>query len=171
MHEGMMEFTCSIRTALRELSDTIYLIYIPSYGWKGKEKLTLTYGTSVYYSPLEKPKMPQAEMEGMHILNLSEHEALRFWTRLSSLKREICKMDDTLIQLSGLKRLLNSFQKSESWMTLMDKDGEMVTSRGTEIVHELISRDISEGKEKGLLLQGLLHEFEQQEREEESLGF
>lgn len=110
-------------------------------------------------------------MEGMHILNLSEHEALRFWTRLSSLKKEICKMDDTLIQLSGLKRLLNSFQKSESWMTLMDKDGEMVTSRGTEIVHELISRDIIEGKEKGLLLQGLLHEFEQQEREEESLGF
>lgn len=92
---------------------------------------------------------------------------MRFWMRLSSLKKEIYEMDDCTMQLDGLKKLLDSFSRSNSWMTLLDKAGEIVRDRRKEIVHNLIVGDISEDKEKELLLQEFLHMFKQEDRNEE----
>jgi len=79
------------------------------------------------YFPLKLPDISQVNMEGIPLLNLSEHEALRFWMCLSLLKKEIHEMDDRTMQLGWLEKLLGYFQRSNSWMELMDKDGEMVT--------------------------------------------
>jgi hypothetical protein len=49
--------------------------------------------------------MPQAEMEGIPLLNLLEHDAIRFWTRLYSLKEKMYERDDN----ERLKRLLQLY--------------------------------------------------------------
>jgi hypothetical protein len=51
------------------------------------------------YFPLKLPDISQVNMEGIPLLNLSEHEALRFWMCLSFLKKEIHEMADRTMQL------------------------------------------------------------------------
>lgn len=146
----------------------IHIIYIPNFDWEDEEQLLLTYTTCMQYRPLKKPHIPDmSNMEGIPLLILSEHETMRFWTRLSSLREEIYEMDNWTTQLDGLEKLLDSFERSNSWLTLVDKDGEMVTDRRKEIVHNLIVGDNSEDKEKELLLQEFLHMFKQEDRNEE----
>lgn len=136
------------RKVLKELRDSIHVIYIPQFGSRSKKTLWVTDNIYKDYYALENFEMPQAEMEGMSLLNLSEHEAMKFWMRLLHLKEEINGMEDSDNQLCEMKRLLHSFQFMDEYhwneneeadveeedvrldvgggcMTFMDEDGKM----------------------------------------------
>lgn len=90
--------------------------------------------------------MPQADMEGMSLLNLSEHEAMRFWMRLLYLKEQIKGLDNSDNQLCEMKRLLHLFQfidegNENGWMTFMGEDGKMVTACRGEIMQWIFKDD------------------------------
>jgi len=122
---SMKEFTCFLRNVLIEFIDSIYIIYITGFDFKETKRSTLTDNTYVWDSPLKNPDMPHAKMEGIPLLNLSEHAAIRFWTRLTSLKKKMYERDDN----DRMKRLLDCIDYNIPWMILTDKDGEIVTKK------------------------------------------
>jgi len=156
------------RKVLKELRDSIHVIYIPQFGSRSKETLWVTDNIYKDYYALENFEMPQVEMEGMSLLNLSEHEAMKFWMRLLHLKEEINGMEGSDNQLCEMKRLLHSFQFMDEYdwneneeedvpldvgggcMTFMDEDGKMVAScRG--VIMMLIFQDGMEDGAKRLM--------------------
>jgi len=121
---SMKEFTCFLRNVLIEFSDNIYIIYIIGFDFfpdaEEAMRSNLTDTTYLSYCPWKTPDMPQAEMEGIPLLNLLQHDAIRFWTCLYSLKEKMYKRDDN----ERLKRVLQSIYYDRRWMILIDKDGE-----------------------------------------------
>lgn len=168
LYNGNRELTYSIRNALIELRDSIHIIYIPRHGHKIRKMLKITNTIYKDYYSLEKPEVLQAGMEGMSLLNLSEHEAMRFWMRLLYLKEEIKGPDDNDSQLCEMKRLLHLFQFMDEgnlngWMTFMGEDGKMVAACRGEIM-EWIFRD-DRGVRAKLLMKRLI-KVSKEEREQ-----
>lgn len=146
LYNGNRELTYSIRNALIELRDSIHMIYIPRHGHKIRKMLKITNTIYKDYYSLEKPEVLQAGMEGMSLLNLSEHEAMRFWMRLLYLKEEIEGLDNSDSQLCEMKRLLHLFQfmdegNGNGWMTFMGEDGKMVAACRGEIMERIFRDD------------------------------
>jgi len=135
---SMKEFTIFLRNVLIEFIADIHVIYIPGFDFK-ESKSNLTDATYVLYSPLPNPDMPKAEMEEMPLLNLLEHEAIRFWTHFHSLKQEVSKRDDN----AKLKKLFDSIGYHIPWMILIDKDGEIITENGQDMI-SLYSKSMEE---------------------------
>lgn len=180
-HEGlwMKGFKC-LRNALIEFSDNIHIIYIPTFSFENTQTLKLTDTISVLYCPLKEFGMLQAEMEGMPLLKLSAHDAIRFWTRFHLLKEEMDEEDVNGIQLGRMIKeemdeedvngtqlgrmikLLSSFDLSLPWMILIDKDEKMVMENGIKI--ELLCASSKGDKTKEvmkLLIQGSQEEKQQ----------
>lgn len=138
-----------IRNALIELRDNIHVIYIPLFkisSWRGPASFTSKIRTVEFL--LEKPEIPQIEMQEMSVLNLSEHQAMAFWARISSLKECINEMDANDKHLDGIKNLLDFIDQGYSWMTrkfyessgyswlgIMDEDGKLITILGKETLN------------------------------------
>ena len=127
---SMKDFTIFLRNVLIEFIADIHIIYILGFDFKESKKSKLTDATYVYYFPLPNPDIPKAEMEEMPLLNLSEHEAIRFWTHFSSLKETVSKRDDN----AKLKRILNPINHHVPWMILIDKDGEIIIENGQDMI-------------------------------------
>jgi len=141
------EFTNSINNVLMEWSDSIYIIYIPIFEFQG--------GSQPLHFPCK-----LSEMQGMSLLNLSEHEVMRFWARISSAIELIDDKDEELNKIYSLLDFIyprkkdSESEKEESylWMVIMDEDGNLITKKGKEIV-ELLWEEHQNGKAKELMKQ------------------
>lgn len=132
------EFTNSINNVLMEWSDSIYIICIPKFQFQRSQALHFPWKLS--------------EMQGMSLLNLSEHEVMRFWARISSFKEVRVKKDDKDEELNNIYSLLNFIYlrkawESYLWMVIMDEDGNLITEKGKEMV-ELLCEEHQNGKAK-----------------------
>lgn len=132
-----------IRNALIELRDNIHVIYIPQFKSSCCSRASFT--SNIVTEEFFLREIPQIEMQEMSVLNLSEHQAMAFWARISSLKECINEMDANDKHLDGIKNLLDFIDQGYSWMTrkfyessgyswlgIMDEDGKLVTILGKE---------------------------------------
>lgn len=156
------DFTDSIKIMLTELKDNIEIIYIPKFGREGStrnalELVEFTNNIWELYVPLEQPKTLQEEMQKMFLLDLSEHEAMRFWARFYILQQRMKEINDKYEQLNEMKMLLDSTTLRDIrlpgylWMVIMDEDGNLITTRGEKIVK--LFQTLPNDKAKNLIRQ------------------
>lgn len=127
-----------IRNVMMELRDNIHMIYLPHFNWKGKSTVDFTRTLFALHITWKEPQVPP--IEGMSMLSLCEHEAMRFWARIYSLKECINGMDDNDKHLDGIKELLYFIDQEYSLnsginsmvLGIMDEDGNLVTTLGKE---------------------------------------
>lgn len=139
-----------MKDVLTELSDVIYLIYIPNFGILGRRTAEFTFTIGQWYSIWEPSKMSPAEMQSMFLVNLSEYEVFRFWARIYSLKEAINDKDHCQLYKMLLKMTKNhekwfttreiSDHEYFSWMFIMNQDGNLITTEGREIVKLLCEK-------------------------------
>jgi len=148
-----------MKDVLTELSDIIYIIYIPYFHKGGGVKMGYFTVTIWELFSLEPSKMSSEEMGGIFSLSLSEYEAMRFWARIRSLKEGIKATDQ--IQLTEGIKATDQIQLTEMlmicqdslydlpWMFIMDEDGNLITTQGEEFV-KLLSEKYSADRVKEL---------------------
>lgn len=153
------EFTNSIKNGLMEWSDSIYIIYIPKFEfrWQEIQRFSFTRDIDRYYLPWKSREMLPAEMPGMSVLNLSEHDVMRFWSRISLLKEAMDKIQDEDEEPSKIYSLLDfiyprPWERSNLWMVIMDEDGNLITEQGEQIV-KLLCEENQNDRAKELMQQ------------------
>jgi len=131
----MKEFTALIRNAFISVKDNIHIIYIPRFKLKAREFNQVTDAITWSYQPLEMSTLAQAEMEGMLLLNPSQHDAFRFWQRIALLEKEMPEMHNRdTEQISVMKKIFQCWNNENPWMILMDEEGKTITTSGRKIV-------------------------------------
>jgi len=133
------EFTNSIKDVLIELSNIIYIIYIPTFSSSEPSWPPFMVGIHQMFPTLE-----PGEMQRMFFLSLSQHEAMRFWARIYSLKEEINQR--LYKMLSSMTDRSNNY----SWMFIMDEDGNVITTKGKDIV-KLLCKEYPDERVKELM--------------------
>lgn len=151
------EVTCAITNALIESRDSIHIIYTPQLDIERTGTLKLTDNIHKDYYVLESSEMRPVEMEGLSVLNLSKHEAMKFWMRIFYFKKEINEMDNDDNQMYEMKKVFQSFKLKDEdkdkdddlsfvfrdseildvrdgCMTFMDEDGKMIAACRGEIM-------------------------------------
>lgn len=145
----MKEFTASIRNAFISVKDNIHIIYIPCF-MKAQEESEVTDTITWSYPALEMSTLAQAEMEGMLLLNPSQHDAFRFWRRIALLEEEMLEMyNSDTEQISALKKIFQCWNNENPWMILMDGEGKTITESGRKIVWSC--KGSMEDEAKGLI--------------------
>jgi hypothetical protein len=142
------EFTNSIKDVLVELGNIIYIIYIPNFSSSKKVWAEFTGAIGQWFSTLEPSKMSQGEMQRMFFLSLSEHEAMRFWARIYSLNDE--KKQIHQFRLSKMLSSMINGYSNDSWMFIMDEDGNVMTTKGKDIL-KLLCKEYSDERVKELM--------------------
>jgi len=146
----MKEFTALIRNAFISVKDNIHIIYIPRFKLKAEENKKVTDNISWFYQPLEMSTLAQAEMEGMLLLNPSQHDAFRFWRRMALLEKEMPEMHNRdTEQISLMKKIFQCWNNEDPWMILMDEEGKTITESGRKIVWSC--KGSMEDEAKGLI--------------------
>jgi len=159
----MKAFTCLIRNAFIRLRDNIHFIYVPNLIFKAAEEKPVTDNLVFCHKPLELSTLPHADMEGMLLLNLSQHDAFRFWRRVIFLTEELPEMynrdTDTeelpemynrdTDKLGALLKLLQCWENENPWMILMDEEGNTITESGRKLV--LSCKGSTEDEARGLI--------------------
>lgn len=125
-----------IKKAMKDVMDEIHFIYVPHYQEKVKKELTVTDSTKIPYFPMvEDYKKPKLQ----HLLSLEHWTAMRFWMRVSDLRKENGE------KFLELKILLDSMCVTRLSMAVIDRDGEVLTSKGRQIV-DIFDRGNNEAK-------------------------
>lgn len=104
--------------------------------------LTVTDSIKIPYFPMvEDSKKPKLQ----HLLTLEHWAAMRFWMRVADLRKEIEGMDENDKKLQGLKILLDSVHRTCLSMAVMDRQGEVLTTKGRQIA-DIFDRGNKEAK-------------------------
>lgn len=131
-----------IKKAMKDVMDEIHFIYVPHYQEKVKKELTVTDSTKIPYFPMvEDYKKPKLQ----HLLSLEHWTAMRFWMRVSDLRKEIEGMDENGERFLELKILLDSMYVTRLSMAVIDRDGEVLTTKGRQIA-DIFDRGNNEAK-------------------------
>lgn len=135
-------FACCINDAMKDVMDDIHFIYVPHYPENKKEMLTVTDSIKIPYFPMvQGSKKPELQ----HLLTLEHWAAMRFWMRVCDLRKEIKGRDENDEKLQGLKILLDSVHRTCLSMAVMDREGEVLTTKGRQIV-DIFDRGNNEAK-------------------------
>lgn len=123
----------------------IYVPYLPLNDQENKEVIAVTDSIKMAYYPpevLQDKKVVHLEP----LLHLSGWDAIRFWARVCDLQKQIKGIDENDNHRDGMKNLLKSLNPERLSLTLMDEDGNIVTTKGREIMGIF---DDTKGKSRG----------------------